>query len=356
MNKLYITKLEQVLQENFKWHKSRIKFLSLFIISLIKSLTVNLSRIAILFQNDSKIKSNYKRLQRFFRFYKINYDFIANFIVSVTPKRDQYIITLDRTNWKFGKMDINILMLAIVYNDISIPLYWDLLPKQGNSSTEERIAIVEKAIALLGKENIRSIVADREFIGIRWFRYLQQAGITFHIRIKSGTCIDSHKTKGKRVDKLFRMLKPNRYIEIPKPVILYKQTVYISGMKIKNDYLILASNRKPMEALEDYKKRWTIEKLFGHMKTKGFNFESTHLTNAERIKKLIALVTIAFVWSYLIGIWMDAKIKIKFKNHGRLSISYFRNGLDYLTHVIENIRFKHKYQEFISFTNLLSCT
>lgn len=356
MNKCYITKLEQVLQENFKWHKSRLEFLALFTITLIKSLTVNLVRVATLFQSDAKVDSNYKRLQRFLRFYKINYDFIANFIIAVTPKPEKYILTIDRTNWKFGKTDINILMLAIVYKDMSIPLYWDLLPKRGNSSTGERIEIIDKAIALLGKDNIRSIVADREFIGIKWFRYLENRGITFHIRIKSCTCIDAHKTKGKRVDKLFKSLKPSNYIVITKSVIIYKQTVYLSGMKIKNDYFILASNKKPLEALEDYKKRWTIEKLFGHLKTKGFNFESTHLTNLERIKKLIALVLIAFVWSYLVGVWIDNVTRIKIKKHGRLAKSYFRCGLDYLTHIIENINLKHMFAEYKSLINLLSCT
>lgn len=143
------------------------------------------------------------------------------------------------------------------------------------------------------------------------------------------------------------MLKPNVYLVIPKAVIIYKQRVYLSGMKTINDYLIIASNRKPSEALSDYRKRWTIEKLFGRLKTKGFNFEETHLTEYEKIKKLIALVVITFVWSYLIELWINEQTRIKIKNHGRLSKSYFRCGLDYLTYLIENINLIHKYNEFI---------
>ena len=247
-------------------------------------------------------------------------------------------------------------MLAVLYKDMSIPLFWEILPKQGNSSAEERIEITERAIKLLGKENISSIVADREFIGIKWFRYLDQTGITYRMRIKSNTCIDSHKTKGKRVDKLFRSLKLYKSIVIPKKVIIYKQTVYLTGMRTKDDYLILASNERPFEAIEDYKKRWTIEKLFGHFKTKGFNFESTHLTDAEKIKKLIAIVTIAFIWSFLVGVWMSNQTPIKLKNHGRLSISYFRFGFDYLVHLIENIQLDFKLKEFNFLLNFLSCT
>lgn len=356
MKQLYIKNLEQILQQNFQWHKSRIKFLSLIILAILKSSTVNLTRVAVLFPTEKKVSSNYKRIQRFFRYYKFSYTLIARFIISLLPKGLKYIITIDRTNWKFGRSDINILMLAVVYKEMSIPLFWEILPKQGNSSSEERIEITEKAIKLLGKENIRSIVADREFIGIKWFKYLNQTGITFRMRIKSNTCIDSHKAKGKRVDKLFRSLKLYKSIVIPKRVIIYKQTVYLTGMRTKDDYLILASNERPFEAIEDYRKRWTIEKLFGHFKTKGFHFESTHLSEAEKIKKLIAIVTLAFLWCFLVGVWMSNITPIKIKNHGRMSISYFRFGFDYLVHLIENIQLDYKLKEFIFLLKFLSCT
>lgn len=356
MKQYYFKDLENILQHNFPWHKSRVNFLSLIILAILKASTVNLSRIATFFHGCSKVESNFKRIQRFLKEFQFDYNLYAKFIVSLMPKGQKYIITLDRTNWKFGKTNINILMLGIVYNEVSIPLFWKLLPKQGNSSAEERIDIVDRAIKLLGKEKIISIVADREFIGIKWFRYLNDSGITYRMRIKSNTCINSHRSKGQRVDKLFRFLKLNVQLVYFKQVIIYKQTVYLTGMKIKNDYLIIASNERPSEAIDDYKKRWSIETLFGHFKTKGFNFESTHLTDPKRIKKLIALVGIAFIWSVLIGIWLNNTIPIKIKKHGRKAKSYFKCGYNYLIHLIENIQHKHKLEEFNFLVYFLSCT
>jgi len=40
------------------------------------------------------------------------------------------------------------------------------------------------------------------------------------------------------------------------------------------------------------------------MKTSGFNLEDTHLTDIKRIEKLAAIVTIAFCWAYLVGIYL----------------------------------------------------
>ena len=50
-----------------------------------------------------------------------------------------------------GKRNINILMLAIVYRGIAIPILWTLLNKRGNSDTKERIALIQRFIAILVK-------------------------------------------------------------------------------------------------------------------------------------------------------------------------------------------------------------
>lgn len=39
----------------------------------------------------------------------------------------KWYLTLDRTNWQWGKSDINILTLAIAFKGIAIPIYWELL-------------------------------------------------------------------------------------------------------------------------------------------------------------------------------------------------------------------------------------
>ena len=97
---------------------------------------------------------------------------------------DQVQLTLDRTNWKWGKRDINILMLAIVYRGIAIPIVWTLLNKRGNSDTKERIALIQRFIAIFGKDRIVIVFADREFIGEQWFTWLIEQDINFCIRVK----------------------------------------------------------------------------------------------------------------------------------------------------------------------------
>ncbi|HQY21409.1 MAG TPA: transposase [Ignavibacteria bacterium] len=80
---------------------------------------------------------------------------------------------------------------------------------------------------------------------------------------------------------------------------------------------MLDSSSIPKEALSVYKQRWTIENLFGNMKTKGFNIEVTQMKDDEKLKKSTALLTIAVLWYFLLDLWIESSVKIRIKNHGR---------------------------------------
>ena len=86
--------------------------------------------------------------------------------------------------------------------------------------------------------------------------------------------------------------------------------------------------------------RWEIENLFQALKSRGFNFEDTHMTNPDKIAKLLALLAIAFVWSHKVGEYRDSKIQtIRRKKHGRPHYTYFRYGLDMIISAIEKVGF-----------------
>jgi hypothetical protein len=57
-------------------------------------------------------------------------------------------LILDRTNWKVGRRDINLLMLAAKTRRGRIGLMWTVLDRPGNSGAKERIALIDRYIAL----------------------------------------------------------------------------------------------------------------------------------------------------------------------------------------------------------------
>jgi hypothetical protein len=57
--------------------------------------------------------------------------------------------------------------------------------------------------------------------------------------------------------------------------------------------------------------------LFSALKTRGFNLESTHFRQAERLSKLVALLALGFCWAMLTGLWHHQHHPIAIKSHGR---------------------------------------
>ncbi len=352
--------LNSVLSSHFqgKINLARIKLISHFIIALCKVQTVTFEKVANAFESSVDSKSSLRRIQRFIADYTLDSDLIARLIFSLLPKKEKLILSIDRTNWKFGQANINIFMLGVVYKGVAFPLLFTMLDKRGNSNSKERIDLVNRFIRLFGKDVIQSIVADREFVGDSWLEFLNRNEIKYYIRIRNNFKVElPHKNKTIRAWHLFNAYSVNEFVYYPKIVRINGQLCYLSGCKLKpkdgkQDFLIVVSFNKPNKAMEQYKDRWQIEMCFKAMKSSGFDIENTHLQDIKRIEKLILLVMMAFVWCYKVGIYLHLIKPIKIKKHGRLAKSIFKYGLDYIASVLLN----PVNQNNINLTKFLSCT
>ena len=239
---------------------------------------------------------------------------------------------MDRTNWRWGKKNINLLVLSACYKGVAIPLYCIALDKKGNSDTSERIQLIDYFIEGFGRKKIACLLGDREFIGEDWFKYLRNLKIPFDMRVKKNHVTTNSRGLEVSINALFYGLKVDEFSALQGKRKLMGQELYLSALRLKDgELLILASSEDPEGALTRYARRWEIETLFSCLKGKGFNFEDTRITELERIESMMAVLSIAFAWAHKVGDWRHKNQKpIKAKKHGRLSVSYFRYGLDWI--------------------------
>ena len=255
-----------------------------------------------------------------------------------------YYLTLDRTNWQWGKRNINILVLAVVYKGVAIPIYWLMLNKKGMSSTRERIALLNRFIKQFGQNRIIKLLADREFVGKDWFDWLKSQKIDFAIRIKKSYLSTNRQGQVVPVKTLFRMLPVGETQILLGERKLFDTTVFLSALRLADgELLIVATATSGCDAIESYALRWEIETLFGCLKSKGFNFEDTHIVDRARIKRLMIVLVIAFCWAHRVGEWQHSQVKpIIIKKHQRLAKSIFRVGLDKVNEVLFSLFFHEK--------------
>ena len=336
-----VTLLRDALRPHLAWHGARLSFLAAFLIALLQVKTVNFAELATGFSGKAQIDSHYKRLQRFFRSYELNYTEIAQTIVALMDIPEPWTLSLDRTEWRFGDYVFNILMLGVVHEGVAFPLVWCLLDKRGNSNSAERMRLFNQFLERFGEREIACLTADREFVGKDWFEYLLHDPLTpFRIRIR-----ENHKLSDGRdslnVKIAFADLAVGQTKILRRKRRLWGYWVYIAALRLEdNSLLVVATQSAPQSAITDYAKRWSIETLFGIFKTRGFCLESTHLTDGERLSKLLALLSLALCWVILTGQWLHQLKPLMIKKHGRRAKSVFRYGFDHLRHIVLNLEQK----------------
>jgi hypothetical protein len=143
-----------------------------------------------------------------------------------------FYLAMDRTNWQWGKKNLNILMLAVVYKGVAIPVYGVLLNKKGNSNTRERIALLKRFTRQFGKERQLGILADREFIGGHWLAWLKAEQISFYMRIKKDAKVPNRQGNASvQVKQLFPFLKPGESLALRDAKKMTGVGVYLSGLR-----------------------------------------------------------------------------------------------------------------------------
>lgn len=337
MEPIHINELSSILQIYFVWNKARINCMCQILMALVCDRTVNLAVLAQAFSGRAKVDSNYKRLHRFLVWLstRLNYQKrLAKFILDHldTPT---FVLSLDRTNWKFRNENINILVLGIWYQGVSIPILWFCFNREGNSNVSEKIVIIQELLTQIPSSRIEFLLADREFVGAEWFSFLMKNNIQFAFRIKDCFTIKTFRRGFYRtttIKQAFKNVKGKQRRSV-KNCEIFKCTLSLSAcISSDGDLVVVITNcDNPKKALRKYRMRWSIEVLFECLKGRGFNFEDTRIVDSDKIESLVFVLSLATFWAMKSGEFsIKTEGSLKLGTHGRPRKSIFRRGLELL--------------------------
>ena len=333
------------------WKNARLVCLSYLIVAMLRHRTVNLVKLSAEAAGGLLAESLYRRFQNFFLRFVMPFDDIARLVVEKLPRPEGgWVLSMDRTNWKFGRTHINLLVIALVVGKVAVPVVWRALPratKRGNSKTAHRIDLMKRLLRVIPASEIRALTMDREserrgdrrsagapagwrshqFIGREWLKWLDDEGVGYVVRIKRDTLVDGLAASSRPPGGLRR-----RSIW---GLDLFFSGCSIRGRNTREDFLHLASNRfHGKEALALYRRRWGIERVFGHFKKRGFDLATTHLSAPAKIEMLLGVLALAFIVSYGWGCEMKAGKTGLSATQRRKSL--FRLGLDRIAQIFGN--------------------
>lgn len=241
---------------------ARKKFMALFVEGLIKGRSVQFIEVANHMSTQSKTDSNVRRIQDFMANYALDYEQIAMLLCCFLPVKGQITLAIDRTNrratpWQFGACDINFLVISAYCQGAAIPLWFELLEDKqgGNSNEQERIAVLKVCLKLLSNRSV-ALLADREFVGSDWVKFLFVSQVDFYIRLRRTTLVSKDGQTRHATDWLGERKKC-----LLDGVEIHGHWVSLAIKRLdsKDDgYLIVMTNTFAHQALDRYQRRWSI--------------------------------------------------------------------------------------------------
>lgn len=338
-----------------------VKVFMLLVQCIIRSRTVCLYKCraevgAVLNQKNIKLNTAYTRLIRFFKI-KNGDAFcvgIIRLIIHLVGFQGPVYMSLDRTNWKIGSKNINVLFIGLLLkNGIFIPVIWDLYNKRGNTSEQERCELIKRFFKVwpVDKEIEITLLGDREFIGLNWFGFMKSIGFSFVVRARmqdywGEVGLALNKSIEATEQYIFRRVKKNGYFQIPIVLKgeLFYYTVFPNRSKRKNKddkWLILISDKNDLDWIStSFPKRWGIEVFFYHCKTNGFNLEDLNLVNLVKAQLMMGVIAVCYVISIKKGMECENTKNVLFKKYQdkkSKAISLFRLGYDNLKNEIHTM-------------------
>jgi len=320
------------------YRRSIVQNLFVFVACIIQGKTTNLyelrnevGKITTKYKTDTE--SHYKRLTRFILlnslgnlwYYILCYGLdLLNLPLSVCY--------LDGTEWYIGSFKLHILVLAVDFQGIAIPVYFQCYNHKGVLSESDRILFLRNARKCCPLQQT-SIIADREFIGNQWFCFFETVGLFFTCRIRQGMY------KNNLIGNL-------SYAQLQKRALKKGQAsglTQVEGQvfrlwiikKVETDskeplIYVLTNILNKRNTPKLYQLRWKIENLFKHLKTNGYNLEALRITNLCKIRLMFSMVALAYIISVLTALDERKSKTVKKKNYrdGRSfdAISVFKQG------------------------------
>lgn len=265
-----------------------------------------------------KFSTAYGRLKRFFQTGDTVgiLKFACLLAIKTFGRSPDCYLLLDRTNWKYGKTHINLLVIGLLYRDVFIPLVWADLGRAGNSSSSQRLDLLDRLLSWWPDSGVPMpelhIAGDREFIGMEWFKGLEQRGIKFVMRIPKSFKVELWH-KGKIKDRKLGLKIVQRYLSSSckssvEAVLLSEYIVNLmvfnnDSTRAKSKHIFLMTNLdNPQQASAFYRKRYKIEICFKHLKKTGLRMESMGVEGQHKADLMMAALTVIYLMCIQRGI------------------------------------------------------
>lgn len=316
-------------------NKAQVRNLALLTQALVFSDDCHLPNLALEMPIEAQREHLIQRLRRLLKNshvqWRVHYLPLVKALLEHWPDREVNLV-MDRTDIRQEK---SILMLTLAFKHRALPLRWRVLPFGGTGETLQ-MALLDEVEPYLPSVTAKRICfyGDSEFRAVALQRYCRQRQWSWQVGVKSDTLFHPGDGQWRALNTIpiqpgerhhchhLTLTQAHRFGPVHLTVDWkhqHEQPRYVVGDKPTNH----ATWRRG-------RKRFWIEPFLRDYKSAGFDLERSHISDDERLRRLLLGMAVATLWLLHLGHWVvQSGRRHWLASDYRNDYSLFRLGRDY---------------------------
>lgn len=229
-----------------------------------------------------------------------------------------------------------VLMISVVYKSKALPLAWLVYEgKKGHTTAARHIQALEMVLPLISADSSVILLGDAEYDTVEMLTWVQ-GETSWHYVIRTDP-----RTKLKKGDCQYAvrdLLVGEGWRTIAHDVLFTGQCFGPIQLVVwwekphKKPLYLISSLKEIDEICQAYRKRFKLETLFSDQKSRGFYIDKSHLSDPERLSRLLLAASLTYIWMIYLGVEVaqDEQRRAFIDRTHRTDKSLFRLGLDWM--------------------------
>ena len=237
------------------------------------------------------------------------------------------------------------LMMSVIYKGRALPIAWLVREgKKGHFPEQMHIELIEQVQDLVRPGVKVVVVGDGEFDGIELQQTLhgeQDEADWFYVCRTALNTTASVEGQDCRLDVMGALLKPGKWVVLQEVYLTAEAygpvtTICWWGQGYDAPIYLVTNMNDAQQACRYYQKRFRIETFFSDQKSRGFNLQKSHLSDVDRLSRLLMASCLAYIWIVYLGDLCEREgWREVIHRRSRCDLSLFQLGLRLLDYLID---------------------
>lgn len=207
------------------------------------------------------------------------------------------ILMMDQSKIRDG---FECLMISMRIGERAIPVAWKVKETSGGIGFDVQKPLLDATAAMMPEGADILLAGDRFYGTAALIKWCQKQGWNYRLRLRDNLIL--HHDGGEITTGEAAKAKMNALMNATLNESNVKTPIGILHENGHKEPWIIAMNDTPSKGrVLDYGMRWGIEPMFSDFKSRGFGITKTQLHHADRIERLIMVLTLALFWAASTG-------------------------------------------------------